>query len=255
MGTRKELQKKVKKHIKDLEKRGIDVERVTQGKDIKSLGWSKKTYENFMKRKQSVLQQERDVKKRTNKQGYVFSRKDYKEIKKLQDKFNRKKRNELKKFLEENPNISNVEKNFLLGSTVRHVNSSENIELQVSFKDENLIDSISNGVNIKRFIEMTKERIEDFSINDVVGDKSKYFKKQFLDKWLESGDLTKGQVKEFMEFYKDMNLVEKSQLNKDMNRKMSQVESTTRNPRSRLDVYNALKELIFLEKERKFVKS
>lgn len=255
MGTRKELQKKVKKHIRDLEKRGIDVERVTKGKDIKSLAWSKKTYESFMRRKQSVLQQERDIKKRTNKQGYVFSPKDYKEIKKLQNKFNRKKQSEFKKYLNVNPNLSEIEKDFLMGSTVKHVNSSENIELQVSFRKENLIDSINENINIKTYIEMIKERIEDFSMEDVVGDKSKYFKKEFLDKWIESGDLTENQAKEFIKLYKDLSSIEKSQLNKEMSHKMQQVDSTSRNPRSRLDVYNGLKELVFIQQERNFVKS
>lgn len=255
MGTRKELQRKVKNHLKDLEKRGINVNRVTQGKDVKALAWNKKTYQKFMERKQAVLQQERDVKKRTNSQGYVFSPRDYKEIKKLQDKFNRKKQSEFKKYLKMNTNLSDLEKDFLLGATVRHINSSENIELQVNFGKENLIDSINENINIKTFIEMTKERIEDFSMNDVIADKSEYFKKGFLNKWLKSGDLTPIQADEFMKLYKDMDIIEKSQLNKDMNRKLTNVDSAGTHAKSKTDVYHALKEMIFLEEKRIFVKS
>ena len=69
MGVRKELLRKVKNHIKDLEKRGIDVERVTRGKSLEKLAWNKITYEKFINQEKNVLTREREIKRRTKEKG------------------------------------------------------------------------------------------------------------------------------------------------------------------------------------------
>lgn len=255
LGKRKELEKKVNRHIKDLEKRGIDIERVTGGKDVKTLAWNIRTYEKFMEKKKSVLARERDIKKRTNNQGFLIDSQSYKQVRKLQNEFNKKIDNEYNEFLKDNPNLSDVEKSFLRGKTVRHVNASENIELQSSFRNVNLLDQLNKDVNIKYFIEMNKERMEEFSLYDVVGDRSTYFKKQFLDGWVQSLDLTENQGKEILSIYKNMNIIEKTQFNKDLDRKMQQVESIVSRPRSKYDVYHALLEVALIQDVRKFVVS
>ena len=91
MGKRKQLIKKVQHHIKDLEKRGIDVNRVTKGKSVEKLAWSQSSYDNFIKVKQNVLSYERDIKKRTNAHGYTLSINEYKTVRALEKKYNKKK--------------------------------------------------------------------------------------------------------------------------------------------------------------------
>lgn len=255
MSKRKELEKKVKKHIKDLQNRGIDVNKATGGKSVKTLSWNKNTYDKFMGNKKEVLKEQRDINKRTNKQGFLIESNSYKQVKKLQNEFNKKIDSEYNEFLKSNPNLTDVEKSFLRGKTVRHVNSSENIELQSSFRNVNLVDQLNKGVDIKYFIEMNKERMNEFSLYDVVGDRSVYFKKQFIEGWVKSLDLTEKQGKEILSMYKGMNIIEKTQFNKDLDRKMQQVESIVSRPRSKYDVYNALKEVALIQDVRSFVVS
>ena len=59
---RQEYLKKVKHHIRDLKKRGLDVDNVTKGKSLEQLAWNKKTYENFLGNKKISLSKERKEK-------------------------------------------------------------------------------------------------------------------------------------------------------------------------------------------------
>ena len=50
-----------------------------------------------------------------------------------------------------------------------------------------------------------------------------------------------------------MNIINKSQFNKDLEKKMSMVESVVKNPRSGYDVYHALKEIALIQDDRDFI--
>lgn len=54
--NRKETEKKVKKLLKSWEKEGLDIEKITEGKDIKKLAWSSKSFEQLKKRAKRVRQ-------------------------------------------------------------------------------------------------------------------------------------------------------------------------------------------------------
>ena len=76
---------------------------------------------------------------------------------------------------------------------------------------------------------------------------------KFLNEWVNSGDLTENRAKEIQDIYKNMNIINKSQFNKDLEKKMSMVESVVRNPRSGYDVYHALKEIALTQDDRDFI--
>ena len=161
-------------------------------------------------------------------------------------------KNYLNKTKKEGHELSQVELDFLKGKTVRHVNSSENIELNVNFRKENLVDSISQGVDLKYYKKMIKEEIKNFRITNVISNRSRKLN-SWLNEWNNSLDLTDKQVKEVQELYKTMNVIEKSQFNKDIEKKLQFVESVSRNPRSRWDVYHLLTEVIFEQSDRDFI--
>ena len=258
MGIRKQLSKKIKHHIKDLEKRGIDVSRVTGGKSIEKLAWNKRTYENFMKQKKKVLIRERDIKKRTNANGYLLSEKEYKTVKSLEKAFNNKKDNELKKFINKFGKLSDVEVAFLKGKPVRHLNSNENIELQTSFRKENLFDSFSPNIDLKFFKEFVEEEIDDFSYQDVIDKRREEFINQ-LDEWTKDGRLGIGgnypqQVKEeLLKEYDNMGFIQSVQFNQDLKHKMQYVESASKNIYSTYDEKALLKDLLKRQDDRKFI--
>ena len=86
-------------------------------------------------------QQRENLQYKTNVQGVKINKKDYKDLLKLQNEYNNKKERILKNYLnktkKEGHELSQVELDFLKGKTVRHVNSSENKELNVNFRKEN----------------------------------------------------------------------------------------------------------------------
>ena len=81
MATRKQLQKRVKNHIKDLAKRGIDPSVVTQGRSVQSLAWSQKSYDKFMENKRIAIRKE-NKKQRLQKYEKLLA-----EAKEAYDKF------------------------------------------------------------------------------------------------------------------------------------------------------------------------
>ena len=191
-----------------------------------------------------------------NNQGVKILKKDYKEIVDLQNKYNEKKERILNNYImkrekEGNP-LSEIEVKFLKGESVRHLNSSENLTLNLNFRKEDLINSITEGVNINFYKKTIEDEIKNFRINNVVQNRSRKLNK-FLKEWVNSGDLTENRAKEIQEMYKNMNIINKSQFNKDLEKKMSMVESVVRNPRSGYDVYNALKEIALVQDDRDFI--
>ena len=84
---------------------------------------------------------------------------------------------------------------------------------------------------------MIKEEIKNFRITNVISNRSRKLN-SWLNDWNNSLDLTDKQVKEVQDLYKTMNVIEKSQFNKDIEKKLQFVESVSRNPRSRWDVYH-----------------
>ena len=200
----------------------------------------------------------KDAQFKTNSQGVKIHKNDYNAILSLQNEYNAKKERILNNYIQkrkkEGNEISQVEIDFLKGKTVRHVNSSENIELNVNFRKENLIDSISPGVDLNFYKKTIQEEIKKFKISNVIQNRSNKLN-SFLKTWQDSMELTENQVKEIQDLYKNMNVIEKSQFNKDLEHKMAMVESVTKNPRSRYDTYHALKEIVFLQEDRKFVTS
>ena len=191
-----------------------------------------------------------------NTQGVKILKKDYKEILDLQNKYNDKKErilnNYIKKREKEGNPLSEIEIKYLKGESVRHLNSSENLTLNLNFRKEDLINSISQGVNINFYKKTIEDEIKNFRINNVIQNRSRKLNK-FLNEWVNSGDLTENRAKEIQDLYKNMNIVSKSQFNKDLEKKMSMVESVVRNPRSGYDVYHALKEIALVQDGRDFI--
>lgn len=259
MSIRKQLLKKVNNHLKDLEKRGIDVNRVTGGKTAEQLAWNKRTYDKFMKQKHNVLVRERDKKRRTNKQGYVMTEKEYKTIRKLENDMNKKKQNELKKMEKMLGGLSDVERAFLQGVPVRHTNSNENIELQVSFRKEKYFDTYNSSIDLKYFKEFIEEEIEDFSW-EMVMDKKREELKEELTEWANSGLLGLGDdnykknvVEDLMSQYDNMGLIQSVQFNQDMKHKLQYVESASNNKYSVWDERRLLEDLMKKQDDRDFI--
>ena len=191
-----------------------------------------------------------------NNQGIKILKKDYKEILDLQNKYNEKKErilnNYIKKREKEGNPLSEVELKYLKGESVRHLNSSENLTLNLNFRKEDLINSISEGVNINFYKKTIEDEIKNFRINNVIQNRTRKLNK-YLNEWVNSGDLTENRAKEIQDLYKNMNIINKSQFNKDLEKKMSMVESVVRNPRSGYDVYHALKEIALNQEDRDFI--
>ena len=197
-----------------------------------------------------------NAKYEVNSQGVKILKKDYKEILDLQNKYNEKKErilnNYIKKREKEGNPLTEIELKYLKGESVRHLNSSENLTLNLNFRKEDLINSISEGVNINFYKKTIEDEIKHFRITNVVQNRSRKLNK-YLNEWFNSGDLTENRVNEILEIYKDMNIINKSQFNKDLEKKMSMVESVVKNPRSGYDVYHALKEIALIQDDRDFI--
>lgn len=59
---KKEQRKKnIEKYIKEMESKGLEVEKATEGKSIDTLAHSQRTYDNFMKRRKRVLERPKIV--------------------------------------------------------------------------------------------------------------------------------------------------------------------------------------------------
>jgi len=192
----------------------------------------------------------------TNKQGVKISKKDYKEILKLEDEYNNKKERILSNYIkrrnkEGNP-LTDVELAFLKGESVKHLNSSESFELNVNFRKENLINSISKDVDINFYKKTIKDEIKNFRIDHIVTNRSRKLN-SFLNGWVKSMDLTENQVEEINDIYKKMNIIERNQFNKDLEKKMAMVDSIVKNPRSGKDVYHALTEIALIQDDREFI--
>lgn len=259
MGKRKQLIKKVQHHIKDLEKRGIDVERVTKGKSLEKLAWSQSTYDNFIKVKKNILANERDIKKRTNAHGYILTKNEYKTVKTLEKKYNKKKENELEKYKAKFGKLSEVEEAFLRGEPIRHVNSKENIELQTSFRKENLFDSFSSNIDLKFYKEFVEEEIKDFTYESVIQKRREEFINEMRE-WANAyrfgiGDekFINNVVDELTQMYDNMSLIQAVQFNQDMKHKLQYVDSASQNIYSTYDEKALLKDLMKVQSERNFV--
>lgn len=261
MSLRSKQVKLVEKHLKDLEKRGIDVSRATQGKSIEKLAYSKKSYKQFMERKSAILSKERDIKKRTNQHGYTFTHKEYKEIKKLENEMRKKKQAEFWKLEKLKGGFSDVEEAFLKGSPIRHKNSKENIELQTSFREESYFNSFGKGLDFNYFKETIKEEIQDFSFKNVIDDKRELFKNE-MKQWAKAGVFGIGKTKfqnervnELMEAYDSMDFMQKVQFNQDMKHKLQYVDSASNNTYSTWDERRLLLDLMKQQKDRDFMVS
>ena len=192
----------------------------------------------------------------TNIQGVKINKKDCEEIKKLEIEYNNKKERILSNYIkrrnkEGNP-LTDVELAFLKGESVKHLNSSESFELTVNFRKENLIDSISPGVDIKFYKKTIEDEIKNFRIDHVVTNRSRKLN-SFLNGWVKSMDLTDNQVEEINDIYKKMNIIERNQFNKDLEKKMAMVDSIVKNPKSGYDVYHALTEIALVQDDREFI--
>lgn len=259
MATRKEYQKKVERHIKDLAKRGIDPSIVTEGRTIKSLGWSQKSYNAFMERKRIAIRKEQkkqklqQIKVHTNTQGYEFNKYDFNRIKDLQTKFNKSLQSQYKKFIQKNGKVDELTQAFLKGKPVRHKNSGENIQLQENFGNVNLIDRINKHVNIDEFIRLTEKKIVLHDFENMLDDYADFFEREFLNPLVEGLDLHLKEKEKLMELYKNMSIIERYQFNKDMKRVMVVVESDTKNPKSMYTPYLLIREFMTKQYSREFL--
>lgn len=261
MATRKEHQRKVQHHIKDLAKRGIDPSLVTLDKSIESLGWSSKSYQAFMERKRIAIRRDKREKVQkttidfTNSQGVEISKYDSNRLKKLNDKYNKKLKQEYKKYVNKYGKPDEITVAFLFGSPIRHKNSGENINLSENFGSVDLINRISENVDINEFIKLTEKKIETLSYENIIDDCSDYFESEFLQPLVDSLDLHPKEKDRLMILYKQMNIVERHQFNKDMKRVMQVIESDNNNPKSMYTPYLLIREFMVKEYKREFLES
>lgn len=237
----------LKKYAREL---GVDVKKSTteatlRNKISKS---AKKQYDAYMANKSKEINESGFM---INSQGVKIPKKQAMEIKGLQKEMNSKK-DTLYKQVVEGSEYNEVEKQFLRGVPVRHTNSSENIELNNNFGYVDYFNSITPTTNLKQFKQLAKEDIDNFEIHDVLQDRSNKLN-DWLSDWKQSYQLTDKEVKYFQGKYSELGVIEKSQLNKDLEHKMAMVESVTKNPSSGYDVYHALEELVFKQEDRDFV--
>lgn len=148
MNKRQEYKKKINKHLKDLEKRGIDIIKVTKGKTIEQLSNNIKSFDKFMLDKKRVLQGERI--RKTN-------------IKKLE-----KEKVNLREILLEQKEQANINK------------KSKNIFAQDFFKKQipqyTDLDSVNNLHDIK----VLKKKIKETDLNTVTNILTKESANEFL---------------------------------------------------------------------------
>ena len=261
MATRKQLQKRVENHIKDLAKRGIDPSVVTQGRSVKSLAWSQKSYDNFMENKRIAIRKENKKQRlqkvivTTNTQGYDINRYDYNRIKELQKKYDKKLQQEYKKYLKKYGKQDNITDAFLKGKPVRHKNSGENILLPENFGGANLINRLNENINIDEFIRLTEKKIANIRYENIIDDNSEFFDKEFLKPLVDTLSLHEKERKILLDLYKNMNIVERYQFNKDMKRVMEIVESDTKNPTSMYTPYYLIREFMEKEYKREFLET
>lgn len=260
MATRNEYQKKVERHIKDLAKRGIDPSLVTQGRDSKSLGWNSKSYNAFMERKRIVVRKEQRKQREnkivfTNTQGHELKKKDYDKIKKLQDEYNNKLEKEFEKLIKNKCELDELTEAFLKGKPLRHTNGNENIQLQEHFGEVNLLNRINEDIDLKEFAKLTREKINSISYNDMINDLSDYFEEDMLNPLVESLDLHKKEKDILLEEYKKMDIIGRSQFNKDMNRIKKIIEYEDKNPQSTSTPYYIIKSFMSRNYKREFIVS
>ena len=193
-----------------------------------------------------------------NSQGVKINKKDYKEILDLQNKYNEKKDRILNRYIKKRDNegspIMFIELEFLKGMSIRHKNASENITLNTSFRKENLIDSITEGMDLKFYKQMIEDEIKNFRITSVVTNRSRKFN-NWIDNFLDTQLITKNRAEELKKDYIELNIIGRSQLNKELERWMSAVESIVNNPKKGTDVYNAIKDLMITQFGRDYLKN
>lgn len=261
MATRKQLQKRVENHIKDLAKRGIDPSIVTQGRSIKSLAWSQKSYDNFMENKRIAIRKENKKQRlqkviaTTNTQGYEINRYDYNRLKELEKKYNNKLQKEYKKYVNKYGKPDKLTEAFLKGKSVRHKNSGENILLAENFGGVNLINRLNENINIDEFIRLTEKKIQGLRYENLIDDNSDYFDKEILKPLVNSLSMHDKGRKILLDLYKSMNIVERYQFNKDMKRVMDIVESDSKNPTSMYTPYYLIREFMEKEYKREFLET
>lgn len=261
MATRKQLQKRVENHIKDLAKRGIDPSVVTQGRSIKSLAWSQKSYDNFMENKRIAIRKENKKQRlqkviaTTNTQGYEINRYDYNRLKELEKKYNNKLQKEYKKYVNKYGKPDKLTEAFLKGKSVRHKNSGENILLAENFGGVNLINRLNENINIDEFIRLTEKKIQGLRYENLIDDNSDYFDKEILKPLVNSLSMHDKERKILLDLYKSMNIVERYQFNKDMKRVMDIVESDSKNPTSMYTPYYLIREFMEKEYKREFLET
>lgn len=229
---------------------GVDVSKVKSEVTLRNKisKTAKRQYDAYMANKSKEINESGYM---INNQGTKIPLKQAKEIKGLQNEMNAKKDSLYQQALQ-GESYNDVEKQFLRGTPVRHTNSSENIELNNNFGHVDYFNSITSTTDLKQFKMLAKEDIDNFDIHDVVQDRSNKLN-EYLEGWRESYQLTDTDVKHFQERYSSMDIIQKSQFNKDLEHKMAMVESITKNPSSGYGVYHSLDELVFNQEDRNFV--
>lgn len=259
LATRKDNQRKIKQHINDLIKRGIDPTPVTQGKTIEQLAWNSITYNNFMERKRIALRKDKKIKKQketivlVNSQGYEVNQYEYNIVKKLEDKYNKELTKQYNNYVKIHGKPTELVENFLKGKQLRHKNSNEFIQLSENFGNVNLLDRLNDTVNLDLFVKLTENKIKLLNYENMLDDYSDYFNNEYLQPLVDSMDLHEKERKKLLEYYKEMNIIERYQFNKDMKRVMAIIESDLKNPKSMYTPYLLMLEFMEKEYKREFI--
>ena len=145
------------------------------------------------------------------------------------------------------------------GDPIRHVNSKENIELQTSFRKENLFDSFGANINLKYYKEFVEEEIKDFTYESVVQKRREEFINEMRE-WAEAYRFGIGDenyinkvVGELTQMYDNMSIIQAVQFNQDLKHKLQYVDSASQNIYSTYDEKALLKDLMQVQSERNFV--
>ena len=139
------------------------------------------------------------------------------------------------------------------------MNSKENIELQTSFRKENLFDSFNGNIDLKFYQDFVKEQIKSFSYTDVIEKHREKFIEQ-ITIWANANRLGVGDekyknrvIKELTDMYDNMGFIQAVQFNQDMEHKLQYVESASTNIYSSWDEKRLIEDLIKRQEDRDFI--
>ena len=253
-GVRKNREQYIKRDIRELQKYGVPIDDILQGKEIKSIAYNKTGYENYRRHIRRIKSNLRKDNSRVNQHGRLFTNKELKQIRELEEYFNEIKLNEYKRYAStRNNNIGAIEKAFLFGKEVRSRTGGESLKLSNNFAREDIFNSIGKKDNLQEVLEIYEEDADSFYYSDVV-DNGKWFDEIYLRKYEESGKISEIEREILLQSYQELEMTQKSQIKKTIDKKMQAVESATKhNPKYSGNTFMAINDIILVNISERFI--